>query len=143
MRMIRLCMILIATLFLTGLTGCASLNDMTRKVLAISVSDIEPSRKTAVTKIFEYDYATCYARTEAIVRQIPRVEIYYRDNCMIAAYCSDLCTDVVGIYFKAIDATHTQVEIASPGESAKLWVAKNVFNETVYGIEEMPKPIEL
>lgn len=132
----------LVVLLIMGLSGCASITEMTRKVLAISVKGIEQYRKSSVKKIFDYDYKTCYAKTEAIVRQIPRVEIYYRDDCMIAAYCSDLCTDPVGIYFRAVDATHTEVEIASQGEVAKLWVAKNVFNETVYKLEDMPKPFK-
>lgn len=143
MRAIRLFAASVVVFFVMGLTGCASVPEMTKKVLALSTKDIEPYRKTAATKIFNYDYATCYAKTEAIVKEIPRIEIYYKDNSMIAAYCSDLCTDVVGIYFKAIDATHTQVEVASPGESAKLWVAKNIFNEKVYGVSEMPQPVKM
>ena len=82
-------------------------------------------------KVFEYDYKTCYEKTEALLKKMPFVNIYAKDKGMIAIYYINPDTTPVGIFFKEVDATHTQVEISSESTVAKEWIAKNIFSETV------------
>lgn len=113
------------------LNGCATTPDIFKKFAGVSTKELEDLRKDAKVKVFDYDYNTCYEKVEKIIKAMPKTSIYAKDKGMIALYYIDPNTTPVGVFFKEIDAAHTQVEISSPGPDAKEWVAKNVFSETV------------
>ena len=113
------------------LSGCATLDNGWKSFLGVSTYEVEEARASASVKIFEYDYKTCYEKTEKLLSKMPFVSIYVKKENMIAVYYINPDTTPVGLFFKSVDASHTQVEIASPSTVAKEWIAKNVFSETI------------
>jgi hypothetical protein len=113
------------------LGGCATLEDIGASLLGISIDDLVIYKKDALKKVFDYDFKTCYEKTQKILKAMPKVSIYSANRRMIALYYSDPNTTPVGVFFERIDPTHTQVEVSSPGVDAKEWVAKNIFSEKV------------
>ena len=112
-------------------SGCATPGNIWKSFLGVSTQDLEDRRPEAAVKVFEYDYKTCYEKTEELLKRMPSVNIYARDKGMIAIFYINPDTTPVGIFFKEVDATHTQVEISSESTVAKDWIAKNIFSETV------------
>lgn len=108
--------------------GC-TVQEAAKGVIGISTKQIEEARKTASIKTFGYDYASCYKNTKEILKHIGAY-IYCEDKNkkLIAFYVSSEDTTPVGIFFKAVDASKTQLEVASPSTSAKEAIAKNVFS---------------
>jgi len=98
---------------------------------AVSTRELEELKSTAMTKIFEYDYKTCYDKTLAIVEKMPETVIYAQKNDLIAVYCVCLNSTPAGIFFEKIDSTHTRILISSASSRAKDWVASNVFSGKV------------
>ncbi len=123
--------ILIVLLACIFLSGCATPGELFKGFLGNSTKILEDTRKDAMIKVFDYDYETCYAKIEKRLKDMPKTSIYVKDKEMIAVYYTDPNTTPVGIFFKEIDPTHTQVEISSPGLAAKEWVASNIFSEIV------------
>ena len=113
------------------LSGCATPAELLKGFLGISTKELEEGRSDALVKVFDYNYDTCYKKVESIVKAMPKVSVYARDKGGIAFYYIDPNTTPVGVFFKSIDPAHTQVEISSQDSSAKEWVAKNIFSETV------------
>lgn len=113
------------------LSGCASPGNTWKAFIGTSTQEIEETRADAMVKVFDYNYKTCYAKTEALLKKMPFVSIYAKTDSMIAVNYINPDTTPVGLFFKAIDATHTQIEISSPSTPAKEWIAKNVFSEKV------------
>lgn len=123
--------ILITLLACVLLSGCATSTELLKELVGVSTKELDEGRKDALVKVFAYDYDTCYKKTEAIVKAMPKVSVYAQDEEMIAFYYIDPNTTPVGVFFKKIDPSHTQVEISSQNPDAKEWVAKNVFSEKV------------
>ena len=113
------------------MSGCATSGNIWKEIAGTSTQEIEETRVDAVSKVFEYDYKTCYFNVEKLLNKMPKISIYSKDNSTIAVYFINPDTTPVGLFFKEIDSTHTQVEISSPSTPAKEWVAKNIFTETV------------
>ncbi len=113
------------------LSGCTTPGDYWKKVVGVSTKGIEESRADAVSKVFDYDYKTCYDKTETLLKKMPKVSVFAKTKSMIAVYVIDPNTTPVGIFFKEIDAGHTQVDVASGSTPTRDWVAKNVFAETL------------
>ncbi|MFH0764749.1 MAG: hypothetical protein V1927_07105 [Candidatus Omnitrophota bacterium] len=113
------------------LSGCAASTELLKGFLGISTKELEEGRTDAAVKVFDYNYDMCYKKTEAIVKAMPKVSVYAQNKGGIAFYYIDPNTTPVGVFFKSIDPTHTQVQISSRDSNAKDWVAKNVFSETV------------
>ena len=114
------------------LNGCVSTKAFLEKVKGSSTLEVEQYRSSALKKVFDYDYNTCYEKTDKLLAQMPNVLVYHRDPDLIALYYSDKAsTTSAGVFFTKIDATHTQVEISSAAMLVKEWIAKNVFSETV------------
>jgi len=113
------------------LSGCAAPGELLKEFLGVSTKELEEGRSDAAVKVFDYNYDTCYKKTEAVIKAMPKVSVYAQDKGGIAFYYIDPNTTPVGVFFKEIDPAHTQVEISSPDAFAKEWVAKNVFSETV------------
>ncbi len=126
-------LIVVITVFClqTALSGCLTRGDLPRELLGRSTLELEAGRKDALTHIFDYDFNTCYERMDKILRSMPKVSCYARKYNMIAVYYIDPNTTPVGVFFKEIDAAHTEVEVSSPGTDAKKWIADNLFSETV------------
>ncbi len=109
--LIILCLLLSAGM----VAGCAGIKESLKQVAGISTQEIEAARPTAVVKTLEYEYDECFKKTEEALKSLGSY-IYRRDQPkgMLALYVSDLDTTPVGIFFKIVDSTHTQLEIASP-----------------------------
>ncbi|MCX5679289.1 MAG: hypothetical protein NTZ95_01265 [Candidatus Omnitrophica bacterium] len=110
--------------------------DVFKGFFAVSTSELEELKKDAFSKIFEYDYKTCYEKTLALVAKMPDTQVYAREKNMIAVYCLSLNGTPAGIFFEEVDASHTKVLISSASSRAKDWVASNVFSEKIQ------KPLE-
>lgn len=124
-------MIGLSILLSTGISYCAPPTDAFKAFFAVSTRELEELKKDALTKIFEYDYETCYKKTLALVEKIPNTQIYVKKKDAIAVYCVSLNNTPVGVFFEGVDASHTKVLISSASSSAKDWVASNVFSEKV------------
>jgi hypothetical protein len=118
-------------LICVGLSGCVIPKDALRATLGNSVKILEEGREQAYVKIFDYDSKTSYEKAMAVLCKMPYVSIYATNSQMIAVYYVNPNTTPVGVFFTPIDAARTQVEVSSPSRSAKEWVARNVFSETV------------
>jgi hypothetical protein len=114
--------------FVILLGGCATILEGAKAVMGISTKSLEEGRKDAIVKIFNYDYSTCYAKTQTILKQI-KAYIYAQDKqeYMIAIYVSNTDTTPVGLFFKEIDTNNTQIEVSSPSKYAKETIAKRLF----------------
>ena len=134
---INLCAILTIFISLSVLaSGCITLKEAIKVFEGTSTKDVEDTRKDASVKVFNYDYNTCYAKTEKLLQKLINASIYAKTKEMIAIYYIDPDTTPVGIFFKEIDAAHTQVEVSSPSSPTKEYVAKIVFSEKLPGKTE-------
>lgn len=113
------------------LSGCILPKDTLPVILGKSVKILEEGREQAYVKIFDYDVKTSYDKAMAVLCKMSFVSIYATNSRMIAVYYVNPNTTPVGIFFTPIDAARTQVEVSSPSRSAKEWIARNVFSETV------------
>jgi len=110
------------------LSGCAGMKEGIRSIAGISTREIENSRGRSIKKVFKYDYFTCYAKTQDILRQIGAY-VYAEDKKqdLIAIYVSKKDTTPVGLFFQDIDNTHTQIEVSSPSTFARDLIAEKIF----------------
>jgi isocitrate dehydrogenase kinase/phosphatase len=123
------------------MTGCATTDDWLKGLLGTSTASVENARKNAVSKVFDYDYRTCYDKMKKLLEEMPQVSIYARKRGLIAIYYNSINTTPVGVFLKKADENRTRVEIASPSSSARDWVAKNLFSEKV--LPAAPKEVGL
>ena len=121
--------ILTSLLVCATISGCATPLEMAKCFIGVSTKEIQDYRKDALVKVFDYDYNTCYTKVENVVKVMPQVDIYAKSKNMIAINYKYLNIDAVGLFFTAVDAEHTKVEISSASPDAKKWVAENVFSE--------------
>ena len=119
------------------ISGCATRGNVWKQFLGTSTQELEDLRSEAAVKVFEYDYKTCYENTEKLLKDMQSVEVYAKTKDMIAIYYINPDTTPVGIFFKEVDATHTQVEITSESTVAKNWIARNIFSETALRQEKL------
>ena len=119
-----------------GISYSLTPSDVFKHFFAVSTRELEDLKKDAFSKIFEYDYKTCYKKTLDLIEKMPETQIYARDKGMIAVYCVSLNGTPAGIFFEEVDASHTKVLISSASSRAKDWVSSNVFSEKVQ------KPLE-
>ncbi len=113
---------------LLTLFGCASIKETAKGIAGVSTKVLEDNRKSAIVKTFNYDYFTCYTRTLDILKKMGAY--IYAQNIkkhMIAIYVSEQDTTAVGLFFKEINKTNTQIEISSPSTYAKELIAEKVF----------------
>jgi len=124
--MLRFVICILSFVILLG--GCATVQEAAKGIAGISTKALEASRKDAAVKAFDYDYFTCYTKTLDILKNI-NTYIYAQDikKHMIALYVSKENTTEVGIFFKEVDAGHTQIEVASPSTYAKERIAAGLF----------------
>jgi len=121
--------ILVFVFCIYNLTGCASFKETVKGIAGVSTKALEEGRKDAIKKTFNYDYFTTYTKTLDILKDIGAY-IYTQNvkKYMIAIYVSEKDTTPVGIFFKEIDAIHTQIEVSSPSLSAKGLVSVKLFS---------------
>jgi hypothetical protein len=107
--------------------GCALITETAKGIAGVSTKVLEDNRKSAITRSFNYDYFSCYTQTLDILKRT-YAYIYVQDirKHMIAVYVSEYDTTPVGLFFKEIDANHTQIEVSSPSTYAKEFIADNI-----------------
>ena len=120
--------ILIFAICILNFIGCARLKETAKGIAGISTKVLEDNRRYALTKTFNYDYFTCYTKVIDALKRIDAY-IYVKDikKHMIAIYVSGADTTPVGLFFKEIDKSNTQVEVSSPSTYAKELIAEKVF----------------
>ncbi len=114
---------------IVALLGCATIIEGAKGFMGISTRSLEKARKDAIIKTFNYDYFTCYTKTLDILKSMSAY--IYRQSIkkhMIATYVSKEDTTPVGLFFKEIDATNTQVEVSSLSTYAKEFISEKVFS---------------
>jgi hypothetical protein len=135
---------LCATLIPSGC--CTTPTEIWRVTAGTSTESIERARRNALVKIFGYEYGTCYVKTEELVKKIPKLSVYSKNEGMIAVYYDDINITPVGLFFTEVDSNHTKVEVASPSRDAREYVAKSVFAQEVKedkekAVIEVQKPV--
>lgn len=115
---------------LPSLCGCASLWEKAKGIAGVSTKVLEDNRQSAITKTFNDDYFTSYTKTLDILKKVIESHIYSESikKHMIAIYVSEEDTTPVGLFFKEVDASHTQIEVSSPSTFAKELIAKKLFS---------------
>lgn len=136
-------LLVVGCLFLAVLLGgCAGMRGGIRSIAGTSTKEIENSRGRSIKKVFKYDYFSCYAKTQDILRRIGAY-IYAEDKKqdLIAIYVSKKDTTPVGLFFQDIDSIHTQIEVCSPSTFARDLIAEKIFAslETSFNQDEKKK----
>jgi len=126
----------IAVIALFLISGCASLSDGVKMLAGCSTAPVEQSRKDALVKVFDCDRDTCYMNVEGILKKISNVSVYSKDKDLIAVYYINPNTTPVGVFFTAVDSTHTKVEVSSPSRNAREVIAKCVFTDSDEAVAE-------
>lgn len=122
--------LLLVSLFV--LSGCANIKEGVKGFAGTSTKILEEKRSEAAVKLFNYDYNTCYSKVEGVLIDM-KAYIYAKDTSkkLIAIYLSEEDTTPVGIFFKEIDKTKTQVEVSSCSSYAKFFISKKIFSALV------------
>jgi len=109
-------------------SGCASIKEALKGVAGVSTKELEAGRKSAIIKTFDYDYFTAFTKTLDALKEMSAY--IYTQNIkkhMIAIYVSEQDTTPVGIFFKELSATSTQVEVSSPSTYSKEAISQKLF----------------
>lgn len=120
------------TLFIVSLLpvicGCATLTEAGKGVAGVSTKSLEEGRKNALTKIFDCDYNACFDKVKQVLGHTGSY-IYAQDKKkqMIAAYISEEDTTPVGIFFKQVEESKTQVEVSSMSTYGKELISSRLF----------------
>ncbi len=111
-----------------SLAGCANFKEHMKGFMGISTREIEAGRKTAITRTVGYDYATAFKMVSNVLQQMESY-VYAGDisKYMLAVYRSNTDTTPVGIYFKVMSSSSTQIEVSSPSSFTKAEVADKIF----------------
>lgn len=117
----------VISFLLFNLIGCATIKEGGRSLAGISTKVLEEHRKEAIVKKFDFDYKTSYAKIKDFLAA--RGSYIYTEDTkkhLIAIYVSKEDTTPVGVFFKELGPTSTQVEISSASTFAKEFIAKRV-----------------
>jgi hypothetical protein len=104
--------IVAALLVVVFLSGCATSQEVVRGFLGVSTKDLEDCRKDAAVGIMNCGYDECYGKVAKTISILPKAYIYAKSGDMIAFYYVNPNTTPVGVFFKAQDPSHTQVEVS-------------------------------
>jgi hypothetical protein len=107
--------------------GCAQIKEAAKGFAGVSIREVEEARKEAIVKRIDYGYPEAFEMMRKILKE--RGSYIYRQSPQehaIFLYVSEADTTPVGIFFKEIDSTHTQIEIASPSMYAKEFIAARI-----------------
>jgi hypothetical protein len=110
--------------------GCGvGMKESLRGVVGVSTKILEDNLSGATSQEFNLDYDTAYSKTLKVIKDIGGY-IYAVDNSknLIAIYVTEDDTTPVGIFFKSLDKTKTQVLISSPSKFAKELIAGKIFS---------------
>ncbi len=123
--------------FIAG--GCSSLTNLPRRFSGLSTVELERQRPEAISKVFNFNYPDCFAKTQDILKQIGAY-VYAKDNKkqMIAIYLTVEDTTPVGLFFKEIEPGKTRVEVSSLSTYGKEVISKRVFAM----LEGLPDPVK-
>jgi hypothetical protein len=110
------------------LAGCAGLKEKARGFAGVSTKTLQDNRLSAVSKVIPMAGDACYGRAKAAL-EFMKAYIYAQDagKTMIAVYVSEQDTTPVGIFFKPIDPSATQIEVSSPSTPARDYIAAQLF----------------
>jgi hypothetical protein len=124
MRIFAICTLL----FVFSISGCTSIKEAGKGFAGISTKELEAGRKSAIVKTFDYDYFTSFTKALDTLKNMGSY-IYAKDikKHMIAVYASELDTTPVGVFFKEISQTSTQVEVSSLSTYAKETISQEIF----------------
>lgn len=124
----KICLAILLCGSLALLSGCATVIEGARGILGISTKVLEEGRKEAVKKTFNSNCDICYNESKRILKE-KGARIYAEDPAkkMIAVYVSETDTTPVGVFFKIVDDSHTQVEVSSPSTFGKEIIAETLF----------------
>ncbi len=109
-------------------SGCASIKEALKGFAGVSTKELEAERKSAIIKTFDYDYFMAFTKALDALKEMGAY-IYTQDikKHMIAIYVSQEDTTPVGIFFKEITATSTQIEVFSPSTYSKEAISQKLF----------------
>ena len=114
--------VLAAALFMSG---CAAVTEGAKGVLGVSTRALETGRKNAVKETFAYNLDACYDKVKkGLLDRGCYIYALDPEQEMIAIYVSPKDTTPVGIFFKKVDDSNTQVEVSSPSTWAKEFIAR-------------------
>jgi hypothetical protein len=127
---------ILCLIFFAG--GCSSLANLPRRISGLSIVELERQRPEAISKVFNFDYPACYAKTQDILKKIGAY-IYAKDNKkrMIAIYITVEDTTPVGLFFKEVEPGKTQVEVSSLSTYGKEVISGRLFAM----LEGLPDPM--
>jgi len=108
------------------LTGCAGVKESAKGVLGVSTRILEEKRAEAISAQINYAYRDCYEKTRQILKESGSY-IYASSKDMLAVYFSGEDTTPVGIFFKEIDGSNTEVSVSSASVYAKESLSKRLF----------------
>ncbi|MFA5116492.1 MAG: hypothetical protein WC486_04335 [Candidatus Omnitrophota bacterium] len=125
-----------------SLFGCAGFKEHMKGFMGISTREIDAGRQTAVTRTVDYDYGTTYKMTLEVLKYLGSY-VYAGDinKHMLAVYRSEVDTTPVGVYFTAMSASTTKIEVSSPSTFTKNEVAQRIFAqfEKKEGTAQVPR----
>ncbi len=105
------------------LSGCASVKEVAKGIAGSSTKVLEDGRPAAVTGQVNYGYAECYDKSARVLKEAGAY-IYAKKKDMIAIYVSESDTTPVGVFFKSIDGSNTQISVSSPSLYARELISK-------------------
>ncbi|TBR19881.1 hypothetical protein EPO66_00450 [bacterium] len=121
------------------LSGCATIKDVPKGVAGISTKVLEDKRSSAITKNFNCDYNTGYAKIkEILIRTGSYIYSGNKQKRMIAIYVSEADTTPVGIFFNENGQT-LDIQVSSPSTYAREYISSKIFaslEKSLKGIEE-------
>lgn len=110
------------------LSGCAGVKESAKGVLGVSTKALEEKRPQALSAQINYPYRDCYEKTRRILQESGSY-IYASSKEMFAVYLSGSDTTPVGVFFKEIDGSNTEVSVSSASIYAKETLAKRLFRQ--------------
>jgi len=129
--------IIILTLALSLLSGCARTEEVAKGILGISTKSLEDLRPQAIKETINADLNTCYSNSLEILNK-SKMYIYRQDRekGVIAVYLSETDTTPVGIFFTKIDDRQTLIEITSRSLYAKESAATELLSELIISLTQ-------
>ncbi len=123
--------------FIALLSGCAGPVEIARGLAGVSTKVLEDGRSQAAARSFPGAYAACRDKVDNVLIE-NKVYVYARNEAkkMIAFYMSESDTTPVGVFFREIDSSNTEVAVTSPSRYAKQFIADRIAAE----FEKKPKP---
>ena len=110
------------------LSGCAEIKETGKGFLGVSTKILEEGRAKAISSQINYGYKDCYEKSLKILKKAGPY-VYATSKDMIAVYISADDTTPVGIFFKEIDSSNTEVSVSSPSTYGKELLSKILFRE--------------